>query len=170
MQMRRRPRLESRLSYIAGQLRRTLDWLVAGFRTYTSFQNAFCKHTLMPDKTPRKRGGRDHCSGSWPQRACDASGRRGHQRIGVHDARQIATPSASAISSCVAPCFTAASVCTLHDLAELGVRRASVGGRLARAAWGGFMRAARDLADGRFDGFEGAASGAQLNALFLGHA
>jgi hypothetical protein len=46
----------------------------------------------------------------------------------------------------------------------------SVGGGLARAAWGGFMRAAQDLADGRFDGFERAAPGAQLNALFLGHA
>lgn len=62
------------------------------------------------------------------------------------------------------------SAFTLHDLAGLGVRRVSVGGGLARAAWGGFMRAAQDLADGRFDGFEGAASGAQLNALFLGHA
>jgi uncharacterized peroxidase-related enzyme len=62
------------------------------------------------------------------------------------------------------------SAFTLHDLAELGVRRVSVGGGLARAAWGGLMRAAQDLADGRFDGFEGAAPGAQLNALFLGHA
>ncbi|WP_053573013.1 isocitrate lyase/PEP mutase family protein [Caballeronia cordobensis] len=62
------------------------------------------------------------------------------------------------------------SAFTLHDLAELGVRRVSVGGGLARAAWGGFMRAAQGLADGRFDGFERAAPGAQLNALFLGHA
>jgi hypothetical protein len=48
----------------------------------------------------------------------------------------------------------------------MGVRRVSVGGGLARSAWGGFMRAAQSLVDGRFDGFEGAASGAQLNALF----
>lgn len=48
----------------------------------------------------------------------------------------------------------------------LGVRRVSVGGALARAAWGGFMRAAQSLADGRFDGFADAASGAQLNAQF----
>jgi 2-methylisocitrate lyase-like PEP mutase family enzyme len=55
----------------------------------------------------------------------------------------------------------------LQDLAALGVRRVSVGGALARAAWGGFMRAAQSLANGRFDGFADAASGAQLNAQFL---
>ena len=58
------------------------------------------------------------------------------------------------------------SAFTLQDLTALGVRRVSVGGALARSAWGGFMRAAQSLVDGRFDGFEGAASGAQLNALF----
>jgi 2-methylisocitrate lyase-like PEP mutase family enzyme len=55
---------------------------------------------------------------------------------------------------------------TLDDLGALGVRRVSVGGALARAAWGGFMRAAQALAQGRFDGFAGAASGQALNALF----
>lgn len=59
---------------------------------------------------------------------------------------------------------------TLDDLAGLGVRRISVGGALARAAWGGFMRAAQSLAQGRFDGFGDAASGAQLNDLFAGEA
>jgi 2-methylisocitrate lyase-like PEP mutase family enzyme len=55
---------------------------------------------------------------------------------------------------------------TLADIAALGVRRVSVGGGLARAAWGGFMRAAQSLAnEGVFDGFAGAASGAELNAL-----
>jgi hypothetical protein len=43
----------------------------------------------------------------------------------------------------------------------------SVGGALARAAWGGFMRAARMLAEeGRFEGFADAASGKELNSLF----
>ena len=55
---------------------------------------------------------------------------------------------------------------TLDELGALGVRRVSVGGALARAAWGGLLRAATSLAAGRFDGFEGAASGAELNALF----
>ena len=56
---------------------------------------------------------------------------------------------------------------TVRDLAALGVRRVSVGGALARSAWGGFIGAARMLAEqGRFDGFAGAASGAELNAFF----
>jgi len=56
---------------------------------------------------------------------------------------------------------------TVADVAALGVRRISVGGALARTAWGGFMRAARLIAEqGSFAGFEGAAPGAELNALF----
>lgn len=55
---------------------------------------------------------------------------------------------------------------TVKDAADLGIRRISVGGALARVAWGGFMRAARDLAAGKFDGFSDAASGADLNRLF----
>ena len=61
----------------------------------------------------------------------------------------------------------AASDFTVHDVAAMGVRRISVGGALARAAWGAFLRAARTMAqDGRFDGLAGAASGQELNALF----
>jgi 2-methylisocitrate lyase-like PEP mutase family enzyme len=56
---------------------------------------------------------------------------------------------------------------TVQDIAALGVRRISVGGALARCAWGGFMGAARLLAEqGSFAGFQQAASGAELNALF----
>jgi 2-methylisocitrate lyase-like PEP mutase family enzyme len=56
---------------------------------------------------------------------------------------------------------------TVQDLADLGVRRISVGGALARAAWAGFLNAARSIAEhGRFDGFSNAASGAELDALF----
>ena len=58
---------------------------------------------------------------------------------------------------------------TMHDISALGVRRVSVGGALARSAWGGFMRAAKVLvADGKFDGFKEAAPGQELNALFSG--
>ena len=56
----------------------------------------------------------------------------------------------------------------VDDLAQLGVRRISIGGALASAAWGGFMRAAKGLAEGRFDGFADAASGGELNRLFRG--
>ena len=60
----------------------------------------------------------------------------------------------------------AATELTLQDIAALGVRRVSVGGALARAAWGGFMRSSRLIAEqGRFDGFADAASGNELNAL-----
>jgi len=56
---------------------------------------------------------------------------------------------------------------TVQDLAALGVRRISVGGALARAAWGGFMRVAKEIAEaGTFAGFAQAANGAELNALF----
>ncbi|MBX6363720.1 MAG: isocitrate lyase/phosphoenolpyruvate mutase family protein [Gemmatimonadetes bacterium] len=55
---------------------------------------------------------------------------------------------------------------TLEELGAMGVRRVSVGGALARSAWAGFMRAAKELADGRFDGFAGTASGDELNRFF----
>jgi 2-methylisocitrate lyase-like PEP mutase family enzyme len=55
---------------------------------------------------------------------------------------------------------------TLKDIAELGVRRVSVGGALARSAWGGFMQAARSIAEGRFDGFANAVPAGELNAFF----
>ena len=55
---------------------------------------------------------------------------------------------------------------TVRDAEALGVRRISVGGALARAAWGGIIRAARGLAAGTFDGFADAAPGPELNRLF----
>ena len=56
---------------------------------------------------------------------------------------------------------------TIRDAADLGVRRVSVGSALARAAWGGFIRAAKDLAEaGAFDGFAGATPHGELQELF----
>jgi len=56
---------------------------------------------------------------------------------------------------------------TMRDAAELGVRRVSVGGALSRAAWGGFIRAAKDLAEaGTFDGFAGATPYGEIQELF----
>lgn len=56
---------------------------------------------------------------------------------------------------------------TVNDLAELGVRRISVGSALARVAWGGFLSAARQIADdGRFAGLKQAAPFGELNGLF----
>lgn len=62
-----------------------------------------------------------------------------------------------------------ASDITRDEAEALGVRRISVGGALARSAWGAFMRAAKRIAEeGRFDGFADAAPGAELNKLFGG--
>lgn len=50
------------------------------------------------------------------------------------------------------------------DIAALGVRRISVGGAFALAAWGGFMRAAQTLkSDGSFAGLTGSAAYAEIN-------
>ncbi|HXS81281.1 MAG TPA: isocitrate lyase/phosphoenolpyruvate mutase family protein [Methylomirabilota bacterium] len=59
------------------------------------------------------------------------------------------------------------SFTTVAELAALGVRRISVGGALARAAWGGFARAARELAQtGTFTGFSIALPSSELEELF----
>jgi 2-methylisocitrate lyase-like PEP mutase family enzyme len=56
---------------------------------------------------------------------------------------------------------------TMSDAVALGVRRVSVGGAFARAAWGGFVRAAKQLAEqGRFDELAHAASHADLQEFF----
>jgi 2-methylisocitrate lyase-like PEP mutase family enzyme len=53
------------------------------------------------------------------------------------------------------------------DLAGLGVRRISVGSALSRAAWTGFIRAAKLMAqEGSFAGFDGSVSFAELNGFF----
>jgi 2-methylisocitrate lyase-like PEP mutase family enzyme len=55
----------------------------------------------------------------------------------------------------------------VSDLADMGVRRISVGSALAGAAWGGFIRAAKALAEeGSFAGFDGGAPFAELNGFF----
>jgi 2-methylisocitrate lyase-like PEP mutase family enzyme len=56
---------------------------------------------------------------------------------------------------------------TVSDLDRLGARRISVGGALARTAWGGFMAAAKEIAEaGRFAAFAGTPPNADLNAFF----
>ena len=56
---------------------------------------------------------------------------------------------------------------TMRDAAELGARRVSVGGAFARAAWGGFIRAAKELMEkGTFDELAHAAPYAELQKLF----
>jgi len=56
----------------------------------------------------------------------------------------------AAVVAAVAPkpvnVLVSAPLFTVRELGELGVRRISVGGALARAAWGAFMRAAEEIA------------------------
>ena len=55
---------------------------------------------------------------------------------------------------------------TLAELAELGVRRISVGGALARVAWTRFLEAAREIAEhGSFTRLGGAVSSDELNKM-----
>jgi len=56
---------------------------------------------------------------------------------------------------------------TLSGLADLGVRRISVGSGLALAAWGAFLRAAQDIkTNGTFNLLADSAPSAELNKLF----
>src|ERR1700674_4834014 len=56
---------------------------------------------------------------------------------------------------------------SVAEAADLGVRRISVGGSLARAAWAGFMRAAREMAEkGTFTELGHGYSGGELNKMF----
>jgi 2-methylisocitrate lyase-like PEP mutase family enzyme len=56
---------------------------------------------------------------------------------------------------------------SLSQLADLGVRRISVGSGLALAAWGTFLRAAKDIqVNGTFNLLGGGAASSELNELF----
>ena len=56
---------------------------------------------------------------------------------------------------------------TVTELADLGVRRISVGGGLARVAWQGFLEAARQIArDGTFGGLDGGVPFAEIDGAF----
>ena len=56
---------------------------------------------------------------------------------------------------------------SVAEAADLGVRRISVGGSMARTAWAGFMRAAREIAEqGTFSELGNGYSGAELNKMF----
>src|SRR4051812_36543896 len=78
----------------------------------------------------------------------------------------------AAIVAAVAPkpvnlLITAPGGLTIHDAEELGVSRVSVGSALARAAWSGFIRAAKELAEqGTFGDFAAATPHGDLQAFF----
>jgi 2-methylisocitrate lyase-like PEP mutase family enzyme len=78
----------------------------------------------------------------------------------------------SAVVKAVAPkpvnlLIGGASDLSLRAVADLGVRRISVGGALARMAWTGFMKAAKEMAgQGTFTEFANGYPGGDLNKMF----
>lgn len=58
---------------------------------------------------------------------------------------------------------------SVQDITELGGRRISIGGALARSSWGGTSRMAREIAEkGTFSGFAEAMPGGDINKIFAG--
>ncbi|MFN7915501.1 MAG: isocitrate lyase/phosphoenolpyruvate mutase family protein [Vicinamibacterales bacterium] len=87
---------------------------------------------------------------------------------GIRSREQIA-----AVVQAVAPkpvnVLVSAPFITVAELADLGVRRVSVGGALARAAWGGFLTAAREIAEhGTFSALGRGVPSPEMNGLFRG--
>jgi 2-methylisocitrate lyase-like PEP mutase family enzyme len=78
----------------------------------------------------------------------------------------------AAVVSAVAPrpvnVLIGAEGADVTELAVMGVRRISVGGALARAAWGGFLEAAREIAErGTFTGLARGIPFADINSAFV---
>lgn len=55
---------------------------------------------------------------------------------------------------------------SVAELTDLGVRRISIGGALARVAWGAMIAAAEEIKNGSFNGLAQAVPGQQLNTIF----
>jgi 2-methylisocitrate lyase-like PEP mutase family enzyme len=88
---------------------------------------------------------------------------------GIRTPEQIAAVVKAAAPKPVNMLMPGALGLTVSDLEALGVRRISVGGTLARVAWGAFIRAAKAIAsEGRFDAFKDAAAHADTNGFFRG--
>jgi 2-methylisocitrate lyase-like PEP mutase family enzyme len=63
--------------------------------------------------------------------------------------------------------LTSSAGLKIPELADLGVRRISVGSALARAAWAGFLRAAREMAqENSMAGLDSSVSFAELDGFF----
>lgn len=87
---------------------------------------------------------------------------------GVRDPGEIAAIVRAVSPKAVNVLMSAPSpVLTVSRLADLGVRRISVGSALARVAWGAFIHAARSISEtGSFDALGGAVPFAELNGIF----
>jgi 2-methylisocitrate lyase-like PEP mutase family enzyme len=86
---------------------------------------------------------------------------------GIRTREQIETVVKAVAPAPVNLLMSTASGLTVKDIADLGVRRISVGGTLARVAMDAFIKSARAIADdGKFDSFAGVITNAELNAFF----
>jgi 2-methylisocitrate lyase-like PEP mutase family enzyme len=86
---------------------------------------------------------------------------------GIRTPEQIETIVKAVAPKPVNVLISATTGLTVAELAALGVRRISVGGALARTAWGAFMRAAEQIVkDGKFDAFADAATHPEINGFF----
>lgn len=86
---------------------------------------------------------------------------------GISTAEEIATVVKAVAPRPINLLIGGASDLSLQKVAELGVRRISVGGALARMAWTGFMAAAKEMADkGTFTEFAKGYPGGELNKMF----
>lgn len=86
---------------------------------------------------------------------------------GIQDAAQI-----TAVVKAVAPKPVNMLVYgqSVAELKNLGARRISVGGSLARVAYGAFLKASREIIElGHFDSFKQGARGGDLNRIFAEH-
>ena len=83
-------------------------------------------------------------------------------------------PDITAVVKAVAPkpvnVLVGSDFATVAELADAGVRRISVGGALARAAWTGFLEAAKEIAEqGTFTGLARAVPFPEINGSFAGN-
>ena len=85
---------------------------------------------------------------------------------GIRTAAEIATV-VSAVAPTPVNLLVNGDFITVAQAAALGVRRISVGGALARAAWTGMLQAAREMADhGTFSALSAAVPSSEINARF----
>lgn len=85
---------------------------------------------------------------------------------GIRSMSEIATV-VSALAPKPVNVLVGSDFATVAELAELGVRRISIGGALARAAWAGFLDAAKEIAEsGTFAGLARAIPFATINGAF----
>jgi 2-methylisocitrate lyase-like PEP mutase family enzyme len=86
---------------------------------------------------------------------------------GVTDPKQIGQIVAAVQPTPVNVLMGSSTGLRVSDLADLGVRRISVGSSLARTAWTGFIKAAKEIAEqGTFGSFDGTVPFNELNSLF----